>query len=90
MHRDPRALREALDAVGNHLGAQVPNLLPLQPELDDAERPVREVHHRPAERLVQRGIGGSEAREARGRPEGLGKGVAQGDADVFGGVVVVD
>ena len=31
-----------------------------------------------------------EAREAGGRPKGLGKGVAEGDADVFGGVMVVD
>ena len=83
-------LRKALQAVRDHLGAEVADLFAPQSQVDNAVGPVREIDYRPAEGLVERGVGVSEAREARGRAEGAGEGVAQRDADVFGGVVVVD
>jgi hypothetical protein len=52
MHRDPRGLREALETVRQHLGAQVANLLALEPEVSHAERPVRQVDDGARQRLV--------------------------------------
>jgi hypothetical protein len=76
--------------VRDHLGAEVADLLALQSEVDDAVRPVRQVDYGAAERLVERRVGVSEAGQAGGRAEGAREGVPQGDADVFGCVVVVD
>jgi hypothetical protein len=90
MQRDPRRARKTLEAVRDHLGAEVANLFALEPEVCDAEGSVRQVDYRTAERLVERAVGVSEAGEARGRAEGQGEGGAEGDADVFGCVVVVD
>lgn len=40
VERDARSLREALEAVRQHLGAQVADLLALEAEVDDAKGPV--------------------------------------------------
>jgi hypothetical protein len=87
---DAGGLGKAVDAVGDHLAAQVANLFALEAELDDGEGPVRQVDHGARQRLVQGRVGRSEARQARGRAQGLAKGVSEGDTDVFGCVVVVD
>lgn len=43
MQRDPRSLRKALNDMGDHLAAQVANLLTLQTEFDHSVRAAREV-----------------------------------------------
>lgn len=90
MQRDARRLREALHAVRDHLGAQIPNLLALESQVDNAVRSVGDVDHGSAEGLVEGAVGEAEALDADGGAEGLGKGVSEGDADVFGRVVVID
>lgn len=90
MDGDPRRLGKALHAVGNHLTAQVSNLLALETELNDGVRPVREVDYGTGKGLVERTVGGSEAGNANGRTEGFFEGRAKGDADVFCTVVVID
>ena len=90
VQRDPRRLRKALQAVRQHLAAQVANLLAPQAEVDDAKGAVRQVDHRPGQGLVEGRVGGAEAGQARGDAEGGGEGAAEGDAAVFGRVVVVD
>jgi hypothetical protein len=62
--------------VGDHLGAEVANLLALQPQLSHAVRPVGQVDDGPAEGLIERRVGVPEAGEPRGRAEGARKGVA--------------
>lgn len=47
MHSDAGTLREALETVGDHLAAQVTNLLALEAELNDAVGSVRNIDHRP-------------------------------------------
>jgi len=87
---DARGAGEALKAVGDHLAAEVANLLALETEVDDAVGTVREVDDGPAERLVQGSVCVAEPGQANRGAEGLGEGVAERDADVLGGVVVVD
>ena len=64
VHRDARALREAVQAVRDHLAAQVADLLAAQVQLADAVGPVREVDDRARQGFVQRAVGGAEAGEA--------------------------
>lgn len=90
MDGDPRRLGEALHAVGNHLTAQVSNLLALETELNDGVGPVREVDNSAGQSLVKRAVGGSEAGNANGRTKGFLEGRAKGNADVFCAVVVID
>lgn len=87
---DAPGLGEALEAVGDHLAAQVANLLALQAQVDDREGPVGQVDDGARQGLVERAVGVAEARETRRGAERGGEGVAQGYADVFGCVVVVD
>ena len=90
MDGDPRRLGKALHAVGNHLTAQVSNLLALETELNDGIGPVRKVDNGTGQGLVKRAVGGSEAGDANGRTEGFFEGRAKGYADVFCAVVVID
>jgi hypothetical protein len=90
VQRHARRLRKALQAVRDHLGAEIPDLLALEPEIDHAVGAVRQIDNRPAEGLVEWRIGRSEASEARGRAERAREGIPERDADIFCGVVVVD
>lgn len=76
VHGDAGALREAVQAVRDHLAAEVADLLAAQAQLGDAEGAVREVDDGAREGFVERAVGGSEAREAgcgvEGGFEGLG------------------
>ena len=90
MQRDARGLAPALQAVMHHLRAQRADLLGLEAEDADEEGPVREVDDRAREGLVQRGVGGAEAREAGARAQRGGEGAAKREERVFRGVVVVD
>lgn len=87
---DSRTLREALQAVGDHLAAKVANLLAFEAEVDDAVGAVGEVDDGAGEGLVERGVGIAEARQTGHAVEGLGKSVTEGDTNVFRGVVVVN
>ena len=75
VQRDAGGLGEALQAVRDHLGAEVADLLALQAQVYDAVRAVRQVDDGAAEGLVQRRVGVSEARQARRRAEGAREGV---------------
>lgn len=87
---DAGALGKGLHAVGDHFAAEVADALAAEAEVDDGVRAVGEVDDGAGEGLVEGGVGVAEAGEADGGAEGLVEGVAEGDADVFGGVVVVD
>lgn len=90
VQRHARRLREALQAVRDHLAAQVPDLLALELQADHAEGPVREVDDGARERLVERRVRRAEACQARCAAQRAGERVAQRDAAVLGRVVVVD
>jgi hypothetical protein len=45
MNSDSRRLRKTLQAMWNHLTAQVSDFLPLQPQIYNTERAVRKVDH---------------------------------------------
>ena len=90
VQRHSRALGEALEAVGYHLGAQRAEELALEAEVDDAVWPVGEIDDCAGEGIVQRCVGVAKAGEAGGGTKGFGEGVAEGDTDVFGGVMVVN
>lgn len=83
-------LREALQAVRDHLAAQVADLLAPQAQLHHAVGPVREVDDGAREGFVEGRVGVPEPCEAGGAAEALREGVPEGEAAVFGGVVVVD
>jgi len=90
VHRDGGGAGEALQAVADHLRAEVADPLVRERELADEEGPVRQVDHRARQRFVQRRVRGAEAGQAGARAEALVEGGAQGQEGVFGGVVVVD
>ena len=83
-------LSKALQAVRNHLGAESTEPLALQAEVNYAVGTVGKIDDSAREGLVERSVGVAETSEAGGRTEGLGEGVTKGDADIFGGVVVVN
>lgn len=70
VHRDAGALRETVQAVGDHLAAQVADLLAAQVQLADAVGAVGEVDDGARERFVERAVGGAEAGKACGGVEG--------------------
>jgi len=70
VHGDAGALCEAVQAVGNHLTAEVANLLATEAQLADAVRTVGEVDDGARKGFVQWAVGGPEAREAGGGVEG--------------------
>lgn len=87
---DASALCEALQAVRNHLAAKVANFLALESQLNDTVGTVGQIDDGAAEGLVERGVGVAEAGEAGHGGKSLGKSAAEGYADIFGGVVVVN
>ena len=87
---DGGGLREALEAVGDHLATQLAEELALEAEIDDGVRSVRQVDDGAGEGLVEGRVGVSEAGDADRRAEGLFVSGAECDANVLGRVVVVD
>jgi len=63
MQRDSSRLRKAVQAMRQHLGAEVADLLAAQAQRDDGERPRRQVDHGARQRLVQRRVRVPEACE---------------------------
>lgn len=90
VHRNSGTLSEALQTVGNHLGAELAEPLSLQTEVDDAVGTVGNINDGAGQGLVERGVGVAETGETGGGTEGLVEGVSKSDADIFGGVVVVN
>ena len=90
VQRDTGTLSEALHAVGDHFGAELAEELALQAKVDDAVGTVGEVDDGAGEGLVERSVGIAEAGKTGRGTEGLGKGVAKGNADILGGVVVIN
>lgn len=83
-------LGEALEAMGHHFAAELAEELALEAEVDDSVRAVREVDDGAGEGLVEGRVGVSEAGDADEGAECLFVGISEGDAYVFGGVVVID
>lgn len=83
-------LSKALYAVGDHLRAELAEELALEAQFDNGVRSVGEVDDGAREGLVQRGVGVAETGDAGQGAEGFTKGVADGEAAVFGSVVVVN
>lgn len=66
VHGDTGSLGEALQAVGQHLGAQVSNLLTTQLQVADTVRAVAEVDDGASEGLVEGCVGVAETGETGG------------------------
>jgi hypothetical protein len=90
VERNTGTLSKTLQAVRNHLGAERTEPLALQAEVNNAVGTVGKIDDSAREGLVERSVGVAETSETGGCTEGLGEGVTKGDADIFGGVVVVN
>lgn len=70
VHGNAGALGETLQTVGQHLGAEVANLLATQLQVADAERTVGQVDNCTGEGFVERSVCVTETGETGGRLEG--------------------
>jgi len=70
VHCHASALREAVQAVRDHLAAQVADLLAAQAQVADAVGAIGEVDYRAREGFVEGAVGGAEAGEAGSGVEG--------------------
>ena len=70
VHGDTRALREAVQAVRDHLAGKVADLLAAQAQVADAVGAVGEVDYGAREGFIEGAVGGAEAGEAGGGVEG--------------------
>jgi hypothetical protein len=87
---DASGLGKALQAVGDHLSAELAEVLALEAQVNDAVGSVGKIDYGAGEGLVERSIGVAKAGDAGQSTEGFGKGSADSNADVFGSVVVVN
>lgn len=76
--------------MGDHLSAQVTDLLALEAEVDDCPWTAGEIDHGPGEGLVEGCVAAAEAGEGLAGAEGLGECCAQSEKGIFGSVVVID
>ena len=90
VERYTRTLGETLEAVGNHLGAELAKPLALEAEVDNGVGSVGEIDNRTGEGFVEGSVSVSEASETCGSSKGFGKGVSEGDANILSSVVVID
>jgi hypothetical protein len=90
MQRDVRRLCKALQTVGDHLGAQITNLLALEAEVDHSPGTAGEINDGPGEGFVEGSVAAAEAGERLAGAEGFGEGRAEGEESIFRGVVVVN
>jgi hypothetical protein len=90
MNRKSGCLRKALQAMWNHLTAQISNLLPLQPQINDTEWTIRDIDYGAGKSFVERCVGISKACDADRYSKGCCEGAAEGNANVFCSVMVVD
>lgn len=90
MHGHTRALRKALEAVGDHLAAQLAEPLPLEAKINDAVGSIRDIDDCAGKGLVERRVGVAEACKTSGCSEGGGESVTEGNADIFSSMVVVN
>lgn len=86
----PRRFRKAVEDVWNHLGTQISDLLARERQFDDCVGTVGEVDNAQTKGLVQWDVGGSVAGEPDWSAESGLECCAQGDGDVFCGMVVVN
>ena len=90
MQRCPTGLGKALEAVRNHLCAQITNLLPLQPQIRNTVWAVAQVDNGAGQGLVEGCVCMAEARQACRALQGVLERGAEREEGVFGGVVIVD
>jgi hypothetical protein len=90
MQCSPAVLRKALQTMRNHLRTQVAQLLPLKPQIRNAVRPIAQIDDRATQRLVERRIRMSEAREACASLQRILERRAERQERVLSCVVVVD
>src|SRR5690606_22028939 len=90
MKGEPRRRRERGEHMGDVLAGEGADGVADEAKLDPRERPPGDVHHTAGERLVERGVGVCEPRDAGPIAEGGGHGLAEGKGAVLCGVVIVD
>lgn len=90
MQRDIGRLRKALQTVGDHLGAQVTDLLALEAEVDHSPGTAGEIDDSPGQGLVEGRIAAAKAGERLAGAERFCEGGAEGEEGVFRRVVVVN
>lgn len=90
MQRNVRRLRKALQTVGDHLSAQITDLLALEAQVDHGPGSAGEVDDGPGKGFVEGGVAAAEAGEGLAGAEGFCEGRAEGEESIFGCVVVVD
>lgn len=87
---DTGSLCEALQAVRDHLGAQIADLLALESEINDCPRATGEIDDSPGERFVEGSVTASESLEGLACAECLCEGLTKSEECIFCCVVVVD
>lgn len=90
MQRHIRSLRKALQTVGDHLGAEITDLLALEAEVDHSPGTGGEIDDGPGEGFVEGGVAAAEAGEGLAGAEGFCESCAEGEEGIFRCVVVVD
>lgn len=87
---DTGSLCEALQAVRDHLGAQIADLLALEAEINNRPGPTGEIDDSPGKRFVEGRVAASEPLEGLACAECLCEGLAESEECIFCCVVVVD
>ena len=87
---DAGGLCETRQCMWYHLGTQLADFLPLQPEVDHAIRPAGDVDDGPREGFIERCVATAKPDEGEASAKGVGKGGAKGKEGVLCGVVIVD
>src|SRR3989442_2940624 len=90
VQRDLRVEREGAEELLQQVAVEVRDAPARHRHAEDEERPPGDVHRRRDERLVHRNAGGAEAHDALLVAERLLERLAEHDADVLDGVVLVD
>jgi hypothetical protein len=90
MQRNTSTLGKALETMRYHLGAELAKPLSLQTEINNTVGTVGKIDDRARQGLVKGSIGVAETGETSRSAESLSEGITKGDADIFGGVVVIN
>src|SRR4051812_48781820 len=90
VHVGASPLGEAFEEIRHELGLEIADLLDLYLEVDDSVHATREVDRRDAERLVHRHHEVAGAIDSPTISQRHRYRFAEGDADIFDGVVLVD
>ena len=90
MQRHARVVHKALEELVHQLRIELADARGGEGHVHTQAGAARKIDHHARQRLIQRHVGVAIAANAFFVAHGLGKSLAQGDADVFHGVVAVD